>query len=200
MSDEGQGWFGWMWGWMRSVLTSLGLTNVRAKMLFLGLDNAGKTTLLGTLSSGRIRSCKPTIRPNCEELSLGNVTFTTYDLGGHESARSLWEEYLVEVGVIMYLVDAADIDRFAESRDELNKLLGVKGLKDVPVVVLGNKIDLPKAVGEKDFRDVMGLPAHTTTGKGTSRTAGSRPIEVFMCSVVNRSGYNEAFKWVSHYL
>jgi GTP-binding protein SAR1 len=200
MSEEGQGWFGWMWGWVRSVLTNLGLANVQAKMLFLGLDNAGKTTLLGTLCSGRVRSCKPTIRPNCEELVLGNVVFTTYDLGGHTSARSLWDEYLVDVGVIVFMVDATDTGRLDESRGELNKLLGVRGLKDVPIVVLGNKIDLPEALSEREFRDRLGLPAHATTGTGTARKTGSRPIEVFMCSVVNRSGYSKAFKWVSNYL
>jgi GTP-binding protein SAR1 len=191
------GWFGWIW----NVLRGLGLVNIKAKMLFLGLDNAGKTTLLGTLSQGRLKSCKPTIRPNSEELALGNITFNTYDLGGHESARTLWSEYFVAVDVIVFMVDATDHDRFAESYKELNELLRMPMLKSVPIIVLGNKIDLREAVGERVLREAMGLPAHLTTGKKNFvREEGKRPIEVFMCSVVNRSGYSEAFQWVARYL
>lgn len=167
----------------------------------LGLDNAGKTTLLGTLASGRVKSCKPTIRPNSEELALGSITFQAYDLGGHESARTLWNEYMIDVGVIVYIVDAADPSRFVESRGELDNLLRQPGLKQVPFVVLGNKIDVHGAVNETSLRESFGLPCHVTTGKGKNPLGKDiRPIEVFMCSVVNRTGYQEAFKWVSQYL
>jgi len=206
--DEGgwfsgfSGWFGWIW----NVLRGLGLVNVQAKMLFLGLDNAGKTTLLGSLASGRVKSCKPTIRPNSEELAIGSVTFRTFDLGGHASARTLWSEYFVSVDVIVYMVDAADPDRMEESQKELAELLRMPMLKSVPILVLGNKIDLREAVPERELRERMGLPTHFTTGKFMGRQGksclkeGKRPIEVFMCSVVNRSGYSEGFRWVAQYV
>jgi len=170
-------------------------------MLFLGLDNAGKTTLLGTLASGRIKSCKPTIRPNCEELALGNITFNTYDLGGHSSARTLWTEYSVGVDVIVFMVDATDKERIHESRDELGYLLSMNQLSKVPVLVLGNKIDLREAMSELELRYYMNLQPHLTTGKEIRKlAAGVRPIEVFMCSVVTRSGYTDGFRWVAQFL
>lgn len=201
--ESGNGWSFWGWfSWIKTILSSLGLVNVQEKMLFLGLDNAGKTTLLGSLASGRVKSCKPTIRPNYDELVLGNVTFQAYDLGGHESARTLWQEYMIDVGVIVYIIDASDRERFEESHRELCQLLRMPSLAKVPFLILGNKIDLlEEAVNEKDLREAFGLPSHVTTGKGKiPLREGARPIEVFMCSVVNRSGYTEGFRWVAQYL
>lgn len=103
---------------------------------------------------------------------------------------------------MVYLVDANDKERFAESKMELDALLSDEALANVPFLILGNKIDLPYAASEDELRYFLGLSDGLTTGKGRVSVddGGFRPVEVFMCSIVRRMGYGDGFRWVSQYI
>jgi GTP-binding protein SAR1 len=177
-----------------------GLYYKNAKILFLGLDNAGKTTLMHVLRDDRVALHVPTQMPTAEEVVIGNIRFRAFDLGGHAAARQIWRNYYAKVDGLIFLVDAVDRERFPEVKAELDGLLEDEMLADVPFLILGNKIDMPRAVSEEELRSALGLH-HLTTGKGSSvPTNDIRPIELFMVSVVRKMGYGEGFRWLSNHI
>jgi len=118
----------------RSILEWTGLLHKRGKIVFLGLDNAGKTTLLHMLKYDGVIPQEPTqmpslLRQHCvfttiflvyEELKIGNLRIGAHDLGGHEEARLVWKEYYQGVNAIIFIVDAVDRARFPEAKRELD--------------------------------------------------------------------------------
>ena len=166
------------------------------------MDNAGKTTLLYTLKSGKLGSYTPTIAPNNEELIIGKVRFKTYDLGGHETAQRLWRDYFASgVDGVVYVVDAADVERLPEANRALNSLLTSEELKDCPFLVLGNKVDIvASAVSEETLRNQLGLTHTYGKEPKADRDDRQRPIEVYMCSIIKRAGYSDGFNWLSQFL
>jgi len=190
-----------LWDWIAGVLNYLGLYKKSGKLVFLGLDNAGKTTLLHMLKDARMAQHVPTLHPTSEEVTMGGMKFTTFDLGGHEQARKVWKTYFPAVDGIVFLVDVFDRDRLAESKSELHRLLDDEQISNAPVLVLGNKIDIPGAASEDEIRHYVEL-SRFTTGKGVTprNQLTSRPLELFMCSVLKRQGYGEGFRWLAQYI
>jgi GTP-binding protein SAR1 len=72
----------------------------------LGLDNAGKTTLLYVLQNDKIIQTDSTIQPHTAEVTIGNIRFNSYDLGGHPQARRIWKDYFAKIDGIIFMVDA----------------------------------------------------------------------------------------------
>lgn len=152
------------------------------------------------LRDDRVALHMPTQMPTAEEVVIGNIRFRAFDLGGHAAARQIWRNYYAKVDGVVFLVDAVDRERFPEVKQELDGLLSDEMLSDVPFLILGNKIDMPRAASEEELRAELGLH-HLTTGKGSAvPTSDIRPIELFMVSVVRKMGYGDGFRWLSSHI
>ena len=190
-----------IWDWISGALNYLGLWRKSGKLLFLGLDNSGKTTLLNILKGNRMTQHAPTWQATSEELTIGRITFTAFDLGGHVQARRVWRDYFPTVDAIIFLIDSVDYARLDEAKKELESLLKDDHLSNCPLLVLGNKIDVPGSVSEDQLRHILGLYGNTTGKQEVARQEmHGRPIELFMCSILKGQGYGDGFRWISQYL
>lgn len=114
------------------------------------------------LKDDKLALPSPTLHATSEELTLGNIRFTTYDLGGHAQVRKVWKEYFPAIDAIVFIIDVWDQKRLSESKDELDSLLNDEHCQDCPIVILGNKIDKIGAIGEQDIRNFFNLNGLTT--------------------------------------
>lgn len=128
------------------------------ELTLVGLQNSGKTTLVNVLSSGSFQEDMiPTVGFNMKKVTKGNVTIKMWDIGGQTRFRSMWERYCRGVNAIVYVVDSADKEKFELSKKELHELLAKPPLAGIPLLVLGNKNDLPEAVSVEELIDTLGL-------------------------------------------
>ncbi|XP_070585792.1 uncharacterized protein [Erythrolamprus reginae] len=131
---------------------------VEARILLLGLDSAGKTTLLYKLKTNETTFTIPTVGFNVETVQpCSNVTFTMWDVGGQERIRALWKHYSTNTDGLIFMVDSMDHYRFEEARVELESLLEGDDLRGVPLILLANKQDLPEARPSMEVAERMGM-------------------------------------------
>ncbi|EYB95075.1 hypothetical protein Y032_0164g3549 [Ancylostoma ceylanicum] len=122
------------------------------ELTLVGLQNSGKTTFVNVIASGQFtEDMIPTVGFNMRKITKGNVTIKLWDIGGQPRFRSMWERYCRGVNAIVFMVDAADEDKLEASRNELMQLLDKAQLDAIPVLVLGNKKDLPGALDERQL-------------------------------------------------
>eukprot|EP01104_Vermistella_antarctica_P019368 TRINITY_DN756_c0_g1_i1.p1 TRINITY_DN756_c0_g1~~TRINITY_DN756_c0_g1_i1.p1 ORF type:complete len:189 (-),score=46.55 TRINITY_DN756_c0_g1_i1:41-607(-) len=130
------------------------------ELTLVGLQNSGKTTLVNVIASGQFsEDMIPTVGFNMKKVTRGNVTIKLWDIGGQPRFRSMWERYCRGVNAIVFVVDAADPDKFEAAKTELHELCRKPPLQGIPLLVLGNKNDLTEAIGLDDLIDQLDLKA-----------------------------------------
>lgn len=129
----------------------------QVRILMVGLDAAGKTTILYKLKLGEIVTTVPTIGFNVETLDYKNVSFTVWDVGGQDKIRTLWRHYFQNTQGVIFVVDSNDRERVDEARAELSRMLSEEELNDAALLILANKQDLPNAMNASEISDRLGL-------------------------------------------
>ena len=152
-------------------------TDQEARLLVLGLDNSGKTTILKKLSDEDITHIMPTQGFNIKSLMRDGFKLNVWDIGGQKSIRPYWRNYYDQTDALIYVIDSADRRRMEESGVELQSLLDEERLSHVPLMVMANKQDLINALSEQEISDQLGLnelrdrvwqilPCSAKTGEG----------------------------------
>ncbi len=117
----------------------------------LGLDAAGKTTILYKLRLGEVVSSVPTIGFNVETVNYKNLSFQVWDIGGQTKIRELWSHYYANTDALIYVIDSSDYQRYDEAKETLHGVINSE-LRDVPVLIYANKQDMggsPKEIADK---------------------------------------------------
>merc|ERR1712241_435977 len=127
-------------GWQRMIGTQ------DARILMVGLDAAGKTTVLYKLKLGEVVTTIPTIGFNVETVEYRNLSFTVWDVGGQDRIRPLWRHYFHGTNGLIYVVDCNDRERIEDAKDELTKMLNEDEMREAVLLVFANKQDLPNAM------------------------------------------------------
>jgi len=126
-------------------------------IIMVGLDAAGKTTVLYRLKLGDAVTTIPTIGFNVEKLEYKNILFTVWDLGGQTRTRQIWQHYYQNTDALIFVVDSSDRDRIEEANEELLNMLHREEMRNAVLLVLANKQDLPDAMTTGELTAKLGL-------------------------------------------
>ena len=156
-----------------------------ARILMLGLDAAGKTTILFKLKLGEVVQSIPTIGFNVETVEYKKIKFNVWDVGGQDKIRPMWKHYYQNADGLIFVVDSSDRNRIGKAREELQKMLAEDDLKNTILLVFANKqdlgvMDVQEVIDQLQLTNIKGRPWHC---QGTSAITGD--------------GLNEGLDWLS---
>lgn len=139
-----------------SILNRL-FNKKQVRILMIGLDAAGKTTILYKLKLGEIVTTVPTVGFNVESVEYKNICMTVWDIGGQDKIRALWNHYYQNTDGIIFVVDSSDRERIDEARIELGKIVELNVLRDAVLLIFANKQDLPNALSASELFEKLEL-------------------------------------------
>eukprot|EP00656_Telonema_subtile_P043329 TRINITY_DN49703_c0_g1_i1.p1 TRINITY_DN49703_c0_g1~~TRINITY_DN49703_c0_g1_i1.p1 ORF type:complete len:180 (-),score=62.98 TRINITY_DN49703_c0_g1_i1:232-771(-) len=170
---------------IRDSLRTLRSNETESRILMLGLDNAGKTTILKKLSEEDISEVTPTQGFNIKSLLSGSFKLNVWDIGGQKTIRPYWRNYFDNTDILIYVIDSSDHKRMEEASDELRELLDEDKLAGVPLLVFCNKQDLVNAMPVEEICELMGM-----------MDINDRPFQFQGCSAKAGTGLEEGMNWM----
>uniref|UniRef100_A0A6U5BCI9 Uncharacterized protein n=1 Tax=Hemiselmis andersenii TaxID=464988 RepID=A0A6U5BCI9_HEMAN len=146
----------WLYSKLLSWIQSI-FWRQHLELTMVGLQNAGKTTLINVFTDNKDHDTIPTVGFNMRRAKRGGVSIKLWDLGGQPRFRGMWERYCRGVHAIVFVVDSADPSSIPAAERELHELIGKPSLQGTPLLVLANKNDIPRALDVADVITEMGL-------------------------------------------
>ncbi len=157
---------------------------MNARILMVGLDGSGKTTVLYQIKFGEPVSSIPTIGFNFENIEFDKLKMSIWDVGGQTKLRPMWKHYYTGCQGLIFLIDSSDKNRIQLAKDELDKILSNEQMEKIPVLIFANKQDLnimsvKEVINDMDLSSIRGNPWHCQG-----------------CSALTGNGLVEGFKWL----
>ncbi|XP_049594273.1 E3 ubiquitin-protein ligase TRIM23 isoform X1 [Syngnathus scovelli] len=160
------------------------------RVVTLGLDGAGKTTILFKLKQDEFMQPIPTIGFNVETVEYKNLKFTIWDVGGKHKLRPLWKHYYLNTQAVVFVIDSCHRDRLMEAHSELAKLLTEKELRDALLLIFANKQDVPGVVSVEEMTELLSL----------HKLCCGRSWHIQGCDARSGMGLHEGLDWLSRQL
>ncbi|CAH7684302.1 ADP-ribosylation factor-like 2 [Phakopsora pachyrhizi] len=157
------------------------------RVLVLGLDNAGKTTIVRRLKGEKdLSKVKPTLGFNIDTLMHKNFSLNIWDIGGQTSLRAYWRNYFESTDSMVWVIDSVDRERLNDTKFELDKLLLEERLQGASLLVFANKQDLDGSLSISELEDVLDL-------KSKSK---SHNWKILDCSAIEGTNLTEGLDWI----
>ncbi|KAL5115690.1 ADP-ribosylation factor-like protein 2 [Pleosporales sp. CAS-2024a] len=170
---------------MLSILRKARLKDKEMRILMLGLDNAGKTTIVKKMMGEDVNSVSPTLGFIIKTIEHDGYKLNIWDVGGQKTLRTYWKNYFEKTDTLIWVVDATDRHRIDDCRAELAGLLQEERLAGASVLVLKNKSDVAGALSEDEVREGLRLEAIKTHGH-----------HILACSGVTGMNLDAGLDWV----
>ncbi|RUS80356.1 hypothetical protein EGW08_011895 [Elysia chlorotica] len=145
-----------------TILKKMKQKEKEVRILMLGLDNAGKTTILKKFNGEDIDTISPTLGFNIKTLEHRGFKLNIWDVGGQKSLRSYWRNYFESTDALIWVVDSADRMRLSDCKKELHALLVEERLAGATLLVFANKQDLPGSLTAPEIREALDLDSIKT--------------------------------------
>ena len=165
-------------------------SNPKSKIIIVGLDNSGKSTLINHLQPEELQQPEitATVGFREEQFVKNKINFTVYDMSGQGKYRDLWAQYYESSEAIIFMIDAADHLRIKVAKNELEMLLQNEGLREreVPIIFFANKMDIASAMQPPDVCDGLEL-----------ENIIDRPWHIQGCSAKTGDGVEYGMNWLT---
>jgi ADP-ribosylation factor-like protein 2 len=157
------------------------------RLLMLGLDNAGKTTIVKKFCNRDTSTISPTLGFEITALQFQGYTINLWDVGGQQSLRSYWRNYFESTDGLIWVVDSNDVGRLLDCKRELHALLQEERLAGASLLIFLNKQDIPTAKSAEEIRELLDVEG---------LVKGKRHVHLTVCSAMTGSGLLEGISWI----
>ncbi|GAB0137195.1 ADP-ribosylation factor-like protein 2 [Epichloe bromicola] len=170
---------------MLSILRKARLKDKEMRILMLGLDNAGKTTIVKKIMGEDVNTVSPTLGFIIKTIDYDGYKLNIWDVGGQKTLRSYWRNYFEKTDALIWVVDATDRLRIEDCRKELHGLLLEERLSGASLLIFSNKTDVEGCMDEQEVRTALRLDE-----------IRSHQWHVLPCSAMTGKNLQEGLAWV----